>query len=79
METSKNVIQNIKIIGINNKNFLHEIKFILTAYVTQLNEINILHTGVFSTMFMLLLLLLLFLHIYHIRKKFLFINNNFCN
>jgi hypothetical protein len=74
METSKNVIQNIKITGINNKNFLHEIKFILTAYITQLNEINILHTGVFSTRFMLLLLLLLCLHMYHILKKFLFIH-----
>lgn len=26
--------------GIHNKNCLHEIKFILTAYITQLNEIN---------------------------------------
>jgi len=31
METSKNVIQNIKMTGIHNKNFLHEIKFTLTA------------------------------------------------
>jgi hypothetical protein len=78
METSKNVIQNIKIIGIHNKNFLQEIKFILTAYITQLNEINILRNAVFSTMFMLLLLLLLLcLHIYHIMKKFLFIHKQF--
>lgn len=41
METSKNVIQNKKMTGIHNKNFLQEIKFILTAQITQLNEINI--------------------------------------